>query len=319
MYMFLQSKSVEENMNKQKLGPIRRSLKRTKYLHLMLVPGIIFYILFEYLPIYGIQIAFKDFNTYKGIWASDWVGFDNFIRFFNHPYFFRVIKNTLVLNFYDLLFGFPAPILLALFLNELRNLKYKKFVQTVSYLPHFISTVSIVSILFLILSPQGGMVNNIIEFFGGEPQYFMAKSRYFRFIFVSSEIWTGIGWGAIIYIAALSAVSQELYESASIDGASRIQKARHISIPAIQPTIVIMLILNISKMMNSHTQKLLLMQMPITYEVSDVIGTYVYRRGLVHAEYSFGTAVGLFNSVIALILVVAANYTARRFSESSLW
>lgn len=297
-----------------------KNLKNTKYLQLMILPGIIYYIIFHYIPMYGIIIAFKDFKLGLGIWGSRWVGFENFIRFFNHPHFFRLLRNTLLLNIYGLIWSFPAPIILALFLNEVRNITYKKIVQTVSYLPHFISTVSVVGILFMLLSPQGGFVNRILEnVFNVEPIYFMAESKWFRTIFITSGIWQNVGWDAIIYLAALSGVNHELYEAATIDGATRFKQMLHISIPAILPTISIMLILRIGGMMNSNTEKVLLMQSPITYEVSDVIGTYVYRRGLVMAEYSFSTAVSFFNSVVNLILLVIANTCSRKLSENSLW
>lgn len=295
-------------------------IRKTKYLQLMILPGILYYIIFHYIPMYGIVIAFKDFNLGLGIRDSQWVGFKNFIRFFNHPHFFRLLKNTFLLNAFNLFWSFPAPILLALLINEVRNNTYKRLVQTVSYLPHFISTVSVVGILFMLLSPQGGFINNLLEkVFNIEPIYFMADSKWFRTIFIASGIWQNAGWDAIIYLAALSNVNQELYEVATIDGASRFKQILYISLPAILPTISIMLILKIGGMMSSNTEKVLLMQLPITYDVSDVIGTYVYRRGLEMAEYSFSTAVGLFNSIINLILLIVANTFSRRMTENSLW
>lgn len=295
-------------------------MKKTKYLQLMIIPGIIYFIIFHYIPMYGIIIAFKDYNMKLGILGSRWVGFENFVRFFNHPHFFRLVRNTFLLNLYNLIWSFPAPIILALFLNEVRNLTYKKIVQTVSYLPHFISTVSVVGIIFMLLSPQGGLVNNVLgKLFNIEPIYFVAEPKWFRTIFIVSGIWQNVGWDAIIYIAALTAINYELYEAATIDGASRFKQMLHISIPGILPTISIMLILRIGGMMSSNTDKVLLLQLPITYEVSDVIGTYVYRRGLVMSEYSFSTAVDLFNNVINIILLVIANTVSRKVSENSLW
>lgn len=296
-----------------------QAMKRTKYLHLMLLPGVIYYIVFKYLPMYGVVIAFKDYNMFKGILASDWVGLENFRSFFEYPFFWRLIRNTVLLNVYNLLWSFPAPIVFALMLNEVRNIRSKKFIQTVSYLPHFISTVSIVGILFLILSPQTGFVNRIIVSLGGEPIYFMAENSWFRTIYVASNIWQNMGWDAIIYLAALTAVSPELYEAAQIDGASRLRQMWHITLPAIKPTIVTMLILRMGQLMNSSTDKVLLMQSPITYEVSDIIGTFVYRRGLISAEYSFGTAIDFFNSVINITLLLIANKVSKELTDSGLF
>ena len=318
----LDGKRNHENQSqiKIKLKNTWKKLKKTKYLQLMIIPGIIYFIIFHYIPMYGIIIAFKDYNMKLGILGSRWVGFENFVRFFNHHHFFRLVRNTFLLNLYNLIWSFPAPIILALFLNEVRNLTYKKIVQTVSYLPHFISTVSVVGIIFMLLSPQGGLVNNVLgKLFNIEPIYFVAEPKWFRTIFIVSGIWQNVGWDAIIYIAALTAINYELYEAATIDGASRFKQMLHISIPGILPTISIMLILRIGGMMSSNTDKVLLLQLPITYEVSDVIGTYVYRRGLVMSEYSFSTAVDLFNNVINIILLVIANTVSRKVSENSLW
>jgi len=318
----LDGKRNHENQSqiKIKLKNTWKKLKKTKYLQLMIIPGIIYFIIFHYIPMYGIIIAFKDYNMKLGILGSRWVGFENFVRFFNHPHFFRLVRNTFLLNLYNLIWSFPAPIILALFLNEVRNLTYKKIVQTVSYLPHFISTVSVVGIIFMLLSPQGGLVNNVLgKLFNIEPIYFVAEPKWFRTIFIVSGIWQNVGWDAIIYIAALTAINYELYEAATIDGASRFKQMLHISIPGILPTISIMLILRIGGMMSSNTDKVLLLQLPITYEVSDVIGTYVYRRGLVMSEYSFSTGVDLFNNGSNIILLVIANTVARKVSENSLW
>ncbi len=299
---------------------VLNGLIRTKSLQLMLLPGLVYYVIFRYLPMYGIIIAFKDFNARLGIVRSPWVGFEQFIRFFAHPYFFRLVRNTFLLSFYDLLFGFPAPIILAIMLNELRNQTYKRFVQTISYLPHFISIVSIVGILTLLLSPTSGSVNTIISrVLGLEPIYFMAEARWFRFLYVSSGIWQNIGWGAIIYLAALSQVDVQLYDAATVDGSTRLQRIWHISLPSIMPTIVILLILRIGSLFYVGFEKVILMYNPVTYQTADVIGSYVYRRGLQFAEFSYGAAVGLFNSVVNIILLLSANWMARRVTEQSLW
>ena len=297
-----------------------KGLKRTRYLQLLILPGLIFFIIYKYVPMYGLIIAFKEYKVRLGFFGSEWIGLENFVRFVSHPFFFRIVKNTILLSIYNLFWSFPLPIILAIFLNEVRNQFYKRFVQTVSYLPHFISTVSVVSMLFLVLSPYNGAVNVAIgKLFGIDPIYFVTESGWFRTLFISSGIWQNLGWGAIIYLAALSAVDLQLYDAAIIDGASRLQKIRYISLPTIQPTIVILLILNIGHLMEVGTEKVLLLQNPLTYEVSDVIGTFMYRRGLEHGEYSFSTAVGLFNSVINLGFLLAANMIARKVNETSLW
>jgi putative aldouronate transport system permease protein len=295
------------------------SLKKTKALQFMLIPGLAYFIIFHYVPIYGLIIAFKDYNLRLGILGSKWIGWENFRRFFDYVYFFRLLKNTFLLNLYNLLWGFPLPIILALFLNEVRNIVFKRFVQTVSYLPHFISTVAVVGMLYMILSPSTGIVNRIIMALGGESIYFVADKAWFRTLYIGSGVWQSMGWGAIIYLAALSGVNDELHEAAVIDGASRVQRILHISLPSIIPTIVIMLILNIGGMMSSSTDKVLLLYQPNTYEVSDVLGTYVYRMGLGQADYGFGTAAGLFNSVINLILLIFANTMSKKLTEQGLW
>jgi putative aldouronate transport system permease protein len=286
----------------------------------MLLPGLIYYIIFRYVPMYGVVIAFKDFNARLGILGSPWIGFEQFIRFFTHPYFFRLVRNTFLISFYSLLIGFPAPIILALMLNELRNQTYKRFVQTVSYLPHFISIVAIVGILTLLLSPTNGFVNVVLtKVFGMEPIYFMAEPGWFRPLFVASGIWQNIGWGAILYLAALSQVDVQLYDAAIVDGTSRMQKIWHISLPSIMPTIAILLILRIGTLFYVGFEKVILMYNPVTYSTADVIGSYVYRRGLQYAEFSYGAAVGLFNSVVNVILLITANWISRRVTEQSLW
>ncbi len=297
-----------------------KDIMRTKHLQLLALAGFIYYIIFHYIPMYGVIIAFKDYRIQDGIMGSDWVGLEHFIRFFNHPNFWRLVRNTILLNFLNLIFVFPIPIIFALFLNEIRNIYYKKFVQTVSYLPHFISLPAIIGMLVMFLSPTDGVINMTLKnVFGIEPIYFMVLEGWFRPLYILSEIWTGVGWGAIIYIAALSNVGQELYEAATIDGATRLQMIWHVSLPSIQPTIIIMLLLSIGKMMSLGAEKVLLMQTPLTYETSDVISTFVYRRGLQYAEYSFTTAVTVFNSIINIILLTFANSITRKVTENSLW
>ena len=296
-----------------------RKVRASKYLLLLVLPGFVWYVIFQYIPMYGVTIAFKELSLRLGVLGSPWIGFDQFERFFNYPRFWGLIRNTFLLSFYTMLFGFPAPIIFALALNELVNRTYKRTVQTISFLPHFIAMPAVVGMLVLALSPSTGFVNVFLGAFGIEPIYFMIKPRWFRPIYVISDIWQNVGWGAIIYLAQLSRVDPELYEAATVDGASRLRKMWHISLPALTPVISILLILRIGGLLSVGGEKVLLMYNDLTLETADVIWTYVYRRGLLRQDFSYGTAVGLFNSVISLILVVLANTAARRFSEYRLW
>jgi len=269
-----------------------------------------------------VLMAFKEYNPVKGIWGSPWVdnyGMQNFIDFFKGPYFWRILRNTVYLNFLSLLWGFPVPIIFALLLNELRDGFFKRFVQTVSYLPHFLSTMVVVALMFFMLSPVNGVVNEIIKAFGHEPIYFLGEKAWFRTLYVMTDIWQGFGWGSIIYIAAIQSIDPGLYEAALIDGASRFRRAWHITLPGLLPTIQIMLIFQIGGLMGSNLEKVLAMYETNTYEVADVISTFVYRRGIQSADYSYATAVGLFNSLVGFILVLLANWASKRLNENSLW
>ena len=296
-----------------------RDIWNSRYLQLLILPGLIYFIIFKYIPIYGVQIAFRDYKLADGITGSRWVGLKHFRTFFTGPYAWRLIRNTLLLNFWSLICEFPLPIIFALLLNEVRPIKFKKFVQTVSYLPHFISLAAIIGMLSMFVSPSIGIVNKAIMALGHEPIYFMSDPNWFRPLYIISGIWTGLGWGAIIYIAALSGVDQGLYEAASIDGANRWRLMWHISLPSIKGTIVVMFILRIGSMMSVGSEKVLLMYNELTYEKADVISTFVYRRGLQKAEYSFSTAVDVFNSIVNIILLITANTLSRKLTESSLW
>jgi len=300
------------------LQVIRSDLKRHWAIYVMALPVIAYYLLFHYGPMYGLQIAFKDFSTVKGIWGSPWVGFRNFESFFNGIYFWRLIKNTILINVYELLFGFPAAIVLALLLNEIRNSMFKRVVQTISYLPHFISIVVVAGMMVDFLG-RTGLINQIIATFGIEPIDFLKEASWFRFLFVSSGIWQGIGWGSIIYLAAMATIDPTLYEAARMDGANRWKQTMHITIPGIMPTIVILFILNMGNMLSVGSEKVLLLYNPLTYETGDVISTYVYRKGVLEASYSFTAAVGLFNSIVSFILIVSANSISKRFTENKLW
>ncbi|GGJ59788.1 putative aldouronate transport system permease protein [Anoxybacillus voinovskiensis] len=287
-------------------------------LYLFILPTIIYFIIFHYLPMYGVLIAFKDFVATKGIISSPWVGFKHFERFFDSYQFWRLIKNTLGLSVLQLIVGFPLPILLALMLNQIRSEKYKRFVQTVVYAPHFISVVVLAGMIYVFFS-NNGLVNNIIMIFGGEPISFMAKPEWFKPLYVASGVWQETGWAAIIYLAALAGVNPELHEAAVVDGANKWQRILHVDIPAIMPTAVIVLILSVGNIMNVGFEKAYLLQTPLNQPSAEVIPTYVYKMGLQQAQYSFSAAVGLFNAVINLILLIAVNKFAKKISGQGLW
>lgn len=291
---------------------------RNKYVYLMLLPGLVYFLIFHYIPLVGAQIAFRDFRPMLGFFKSPWVGFKWFEEFFSSYYFWRLLRNTILINIYDIIFGFPAPIILALLLNEIRINFFKRVVQTVTYLPHFISIIVICGMIMDFFSRQG-VINALIGYLGINAIPFMVNPGWFRPIFVGSNIWTQVGWGSIIYLAALTAVDQELYEAATIDGAKRFSQLIHITIPCITPTIVIMFILRIGRIMTVGFEKVLLLYNASTYETADVISTFVYRKGILEMSYSYSTAVGLFNSVINLIMLVIFNRISRKVSESSLW
>jgi putative aldouronate transport system permease protein len=309
------------NIGKKKFEPriIADKIMKYKYLYLLFLPVLVWYILFCYVPMYGIVIAFKDYNIFTGIADSPWVGFKYFQQFFESVYFWRLIRNTFVISFYGLIFGFPAPILLALLFNELKNGLFKKTVQTISYLPHFISTVIIVSMFVEFLSPSRGLINNLIAMFGGERIYFLGNPKYFRAVYTIMGIWQGVGWGTIIYLAALTGINTELYEAAIIDGCNRFKQTIHVTLPGIASTIIIMLIFRVGSLLSVGSESIILMYNPAIYETADVISTYVYRRGLVDAQYSFAAAVGLFNAIIGLVLIGVTNALSKRYSETSLW
>jgi putative aldouronate transport system permease protein len=302
-----------------KPGSIKDLLVKNWDLYLMMLFPLVWYIVFCYAPMYGIQIAFRDYFPSRGFLGSAFVGFKHFRRFFNSFYFVRILRNTLGINFYSLLVGFPIPIIFALFLNELKSRSYKKLVQNITYLPHFLSTVVIVSIINMLFAVDNGVANNFFRVFGKNAQDFLISSKAFKHLYVWSGIWENMGWDAIIYIAALAGVDPALYEAATIDGASRFQKIRLISIPSITPTIIIMLLLRCGHIMNIGYEKILLLQNSLNMEGSDVISTFVYRSGILSAEYSFASAVGLFNSVCNFALLIVANRLAKRFGGTSLW
>ncbi len=293
-------------------------IKRSKYLYLLFALPFLYYLLFCYWPMNGVLIAFQNFRVRKGILGSDWVGFANFANFITDPYFWKLVRNTILLNVYNILFGFPAPIVLALLMNELRNAGFKKFVQTVSYLPHFISTVVVVSMIVNFLSSDG-MINMLLKAFGQTSVQFLMQPEWFRPIYVASGIWQNVGWNSIIYLAALSNVDMQLYEAATIDGAGRFRQMLNVTLPGIMPTITIMFIFAVGGIMSVGFEKILLLYNGSTYETADVIATYVYRRGLLKSDFSYGTAVGLFQSVIGFLFLFVTNQLSKRFGETSLW
>lgn len=288
-------------------------------LYLMILPVAAYFIIFCYWPMYGVQIAFKDYNVAKGIIGSPWTGFRHFQRFFNSYHFWPLIKNTISLSLYTLAASFPAPIILSLLINEVTNSKFKRTVQTVTYAPHFLSTVVLAGMLTTFLSPQTGIVNHLIEALGGERIYFMGEPAWFKHIYVWSGVWQHTGWNAIIYLAALTSISPELHEAAIIDGANKLQRIWHVNIPGILPTAIILLILNLGQVMNVGFEKVFLLQNDLNMKASDVISTYVYRTGLLGAQYSFSTAVGLFNSIINFVLIIVVNNISRKVTEVGLW
>ena len=284
----------------------------------MVLPGFLIVLIFNYFPMYGILMAFQDYSASKGVLGSDWVGLKHFMDFFNNPMAFRVVKNTLILGIFSLLWSFPAPIILALLFNEIRSQRFKKLVQTVSYFPYFLSTV-IVAGMVLEFCSREGLFNQIRAAFGQGPIMYLLDPKYFRTIFIGSGLWQGVGYGTILYLAAISNIDPSLYDVASIDGANRFQKIKHITLPSIRPTMTILLIFAVGGILGSDFQKIMLLYTPQTYSVADVIGTYTYREGIVGARFEYTTAIGLFNSLVSFVLLAIANLISRKTSETSLW
>lgn len=292
--------------------------KRNKWKYILLIPVLAYFIIFCYKPMYGIIIAFQNYKPSRGIMDSDWVGLTHFINFFNSRECIRVLRNTFTISLLSIIFGFPAPIILALLLNEIRNQKFKRVLQTVSYLPHFVSLV-IVCGLIKTFCLSDGAINVIIEFFGGEAHNLLEDKNLFYLIYVLSDIWQEIGWGSIIYLAAISGIDQEQYEAARIDGAGRLAQILHITLPGILPTITVLFIMRMGTVLNVGYEKILLLYNPVTYEVADVISTYVYRVGLVNAQYSFSTAVSLMNSLVNIVFLTLTNAICNKINGSGLF
>lgn len=297
---------------------LQRSIKRHWMAYLMLLPAVVLLFVFAYIPMYGLVIAFKNYKPNFGILGSPWVGFKHFETFFSSAHFPVLLRNTIAISLYSLLAGFPAPILLALMLNEVRCLRYKKAVQTISYIPYFISTVVICGMLKSFLS-YDGVFNAMRQVFGKSPINFLSEPKYFRSIIVWASVWQCVGWNSIIYMAALSSIDQQLYEAARIDGCGRLRQTLYVTLPGLVPTIVILLILSLGSLLSVSTDTILLLYTPMTYETGDVFGTYVFRKGIRGGEYDFSTAVGLIETVVNFIILVVFNQISRKVTEQSLW
>lgn len=288
-------------------------------LYLLILPAVVYFIIFHYAPMFGIQIAFRNYSITKPITEAPWVGLDYFKRFVNSSRFPQLMQNTIILSLYNLIVGFPFPIIFALILNQAQNKRLSRFSQTVTFAPYFISMVVLVGMLYLFLSPNSGIVNKLLQAFGIEPIYFMGESKWFRHVYVWSNVWQKTGYQAIIYFTALTSVDPELYEAATIDGASRLKKIWYIDIPSILPTLVTILLLDVGRMLNVDTQRTLLMQAPTNLATSEIIGTYVYKVGLINAQFSYSTAIDLFKNVINLALLLIVNTISKKLTEESLW
>lgn len=298
------------------------TLRTYRLYYILAVPGLLFFFIFAYLPIFGIIIAFKDISPFNGIIdviTKPFVGLKWFKQFFNSYYFFQIIRNTFVISFLKLIWVFPASIILALLINELSNIRLKKIIQTVSYIPHFFSMVVVAGIVMSLLTTEGGLVNQIVVFFGGQSRMFLGEPRLFRSILVATTLWQQIGWGTILYLAAIAGVDQEQYEAAIIDGAGRLRQTWHITLPSITFVIVILLIFRIGSMLNAGFEQILLLYSPPVYEVADIIDTYVYRSGIQSMKYSFATAVGFFKSIVAALLLLGSNTIARKLGHTGIW
>ncbi|WP_028590488.1 ABC transporter permease [Paenibacillus massiliensis] len=297
----------------------KKRLIRDRWLYILLIPGLLYFLIFKYIPMWGVMLAFKDYQPFLGFWKSEWVGLEHFRVFFQNPDFFMLLRNTLILSFYNLIFFFPAPIILALLLNEIRLSFYKKTIQTMVYVPHFISMVIVASMSYVLLTTEGGTVNEIVYAFTGQKVDFLANPDWFRPLIILQTIWKECGWGTIIFLAALSGVDMEQYEAATVDGANRWRQIWHITLPAIRSTIVILLILRMGTILDNGFEQIYLMMNALNREVAEVFDTYVYTLGITQGAFSYSTAVGLFKSVIGVIMVLGTNWLAKKFGESGIY
>ncbi|WP_238177845.1 ABC transporter permease [Paenibacillus contaminans] len=305
---------------------MRRSIpsliNQYKLYYLLIAPGVIYYLIFHYIPLYGVVIAFKDvspFDGVKGILTSEWVGLKHFRNFTNSYYFWDVMRNTLLISIYRLIFGFPAPILLAILLNEAKNILFQRVVQTISYLPHFISMVIVAGLLTTFLTTDGGILNTLLQQMGLKQIFFLGDANYFRSVLVISGIWKEVGWGTIIYLAAIAGIDSHLYEAAKLDGAGRLRQIWHVTLPGIAFIITLLLLLSIGGLLDAGFEQIFLLYSPSVYKVADIIDTYVYRKGLVDLQYSYAAAVNLFKSLIAVVLLLGANYLAKKYKQEGIW
>lgn len=317
--LVIEAREVQRLRQPSRIARVGDHLRKEWQLYLMLLPTVIWLFVFLYKPMYGLQIAFKDYSIFRGIEGSPWIGLEHFNTLFGNEQFLRALRNTIIMSAYALLFGFPMPILLALMFNEVLNQKFKKTAQTIVYLPHFISSVIIAGIVITAFSPSAGIINTFLGWFGIEPIYFLTKPEWFRPIFIGTGIWQEAGFQSIVYLAAIAGISPTLYESAVVDGASRWQMMWKITLPSILPTIIIMLIIRIGNILEISFEMVILLYQPATYETADVVNSFIYRQGLQSGQYDFAAAAGLFNAVTAFVLVMTANTISKRFSRTSLW
>lgn len=317
--LVIEAREAQRRRRASRIQRVGDHLKREWQLYVLLLPTIIWLLVFLYKPMYGLQIAFKDYSIFRGVAGSPWIGLEHFQALFENDQFIRALRNTIVISFYGLIFGFPMPILLALMFNEILKETFKKAAQTIVYLPHFISSVIIAGIVITAFSPSAGIVNTFMGWLGIEPIYFLTKPEWFRPIFVGTGIWQEAGFQSIVYLAAIAGVSPTLYESAVVDGASRWQMMWKITIPSIMPTIIIMLIIRIGNMLEVSFEMIILLYQPATYETADVVNTFIYRQGIQGGQYDLAAAAGLFNAVVAFVLVMTANTISKRYSRTSLW
>lgn len=323
----MKAMTVGDERNREMNAPTRKSALRStvdyvikhKHLYILLLPGLLHYIIFRYVPLFGISVAFKDFNIYRGILDSPWIGFENFEKFISSADFLLLLKNTFILGLYGVVFTFPFPIIFAIMLGEMKLARFQKVVQSVSFFPSMLSVVVICSLVTDVLSPSSGIVNMILKSMGFEAHYFMIDPKAFRTIYIISDIWSTFGYNAIVYIAALTNIDTQLYDAAHIDGCGRWKSIWHVTLPGLLPTICTMFVLNIGNIFKIGTDKIILLYNPMTYSVADVFGSFVYRKGLIEADYSYATAAGLFESVIAFIFVVSANKISKKLTDTALW
>lgn len=317
--LVIEAREAQRHRRAGRFQRVGDHLRREWQLYAMLIPTILWLLIFLYKPMYGLQIAFKDYSIFRGVAGSAWIGWEHFQTLFGNDQFLRAIRNTIIISFYNLIFGFPMPIILALMFNEILRQTFKKTAQTIVYLPHFISSVIIAGIVITAFSPSAGIVNTIMDWFGMEPIYFLTKPEWFRPIFVGTGIWQEAGFQSIVYLAAIAGVSPTLYESAVVDGASRWQMMWKITIPSILPTIIIMLVIRIGNMLEVSFEMIILLYQPATFETADVVNTFIYRQGIQGGQYDLAAAAGLFNAAVAFVLVMSANTIAKRYSRTSLW